>query len=73
MVRTDCWFVDGTGKLDITGSHNDQNVTFTTLQRGTRRNYEGTDTYEYEGIKTGLEYRIYTQLCGSEVDNCSQV
>jgi len=59
--------------LDVSGTNRDMNITFEILERGTRKNYEGTDTYEYDGTKSGLEYRLYTQLCGSEVDNCSKV
>lgn len=61
------------GTFEVTGSAVDQTVTFTSINRGFRNNFNGTDTFEYEGIKADMEYRVQTQQCGVNIDACSHV
>lgn len=63
----------GNGKMEVTGSNKDGNFTFTHTTRGYRKNFKDTTSYEYDGIKSDMEYRIHTQLCGSRIDECSKV
>lgn len=68
--RTDCAIVKGEGINTIVDKGHSVQYKFTFVHRHSYTNYDDAETYNYEGMQTGIDFRQKLVECGSAVNKC---